>query len=306
MAPPAKILAAFLAPDANHTGKDERFGAPLKPFTPERREATVTGPEHGPRETDGTIDHETDGHIAVVTINRPRKLNAMTLEMVRDFFTVTKRLDDDPNIRAIVLTGAGERAFSAGGDLDSLLPSALDAGCDILNPDPTARFLSTVFTPVIAAVRGVCVGAGFEILLGTDIRVAAHDSRFALAETKWGLIPGSGTNVRLPRQVPWAVAMELLLTGSTISAERAATVGLINQTVQADRVLETALRIAGGLAANGPVAVRTAKELAVRTASLSDGFALEHALNSRVLASDDAREGVAAFRERRSPSFGNR
>lgn len=255
---------------------------------------------------DGTIDVSTDGQIALVTISRPDKLNAMTLEMIREFFVVTKQLDEDPDIRAIVLTGAGNRAFSAGGDLKSLLPAALEAGWDILNPDPTARFLSSVFTPVIAAVRGACVGAGFEILLGTDIRVAGTDSSFALAEVKWGLIPGSGTNVRLPQQLPWAVAMELLLTGSTISAERAAQVGLINQVVEPENVLKKAMDIARLIASNGPLAVRTAKEIAVRSLSLGDAFALEHALNSRVLGSQDAREGVAAFLEKRTPKFTGR
>ena len=252
---------------------------------------------------DGTIDVSTDGPIALVTINRPHKLNAMTLEMIREFFVVTTRLDEDPQIRAIVVTGAGDRAFSAGGDLTSLLPAALEAGWDILNPDPTARFLSSVFTPVIAAVRGACVGAGFEILLGTDLRIAGTDSSFALAEVNWGLIPGSGTNVRLPRQLPWAVAMELLLTGSTISADRAAQVGLINQAVEPENVLKTAMDLAHVIASNGPVAVRTAKEIAVRSLSLGDAFALEHALNSRVLGSQDAREGVAAFQEKRTPTF---
>jgi enoyl-CoA hydratase/carnithine racemase len=255
---------------------------------------------------DGTIEVSTDGPVALVTISRPDKLNAMTLEMIREFSVVTTQLDEDPEIRAIVITGAGDRAFSAGGDLKSLLPAALEAGWDILNPDPTARFLSSVFTPVIAAVRGACVGAGFEILLGTDIRIAGTDSSFALAEVKWGLIPGSGTNVRLPRQLPWAVAMELLLTGSTISADRAAQVGLINQAVEPENVLKTAMDMAQLIASNGPVAVRTAKEIAVRSLSLGDAFALEHALNSRVLGSQDAREGVAAFQEKRTPRFTGR
>lgn len=255
---------------------------------------------------DGSIGVSVTDHIAVVTIDRPSKHNAMTLEMIREFFAVTTRLDDDPDVRVIVITGAGERAFSAGGDLESLLPAALEAGWDILNPDPTARFLSSVFTPVIAAVRGICIGAGFEILLGTDIRVASTDATFALAEVKWGLIPGSGTNVRLPHQIPWAIAMECLLTGQPITAARAVEVGLVNQTVEPHAVLDTALEIAAVIAANGPVAVRTAKEIAVRSMSYGNAFALEHALNSRVLHSRDAREGVAAFRERRTPNFDGR
>lgn len=291
------------------TMREIRPQAPKVATIARRRDPVTTPHAHSGSGTsiqDGTVDATVDGHIGLVTINRPDKLNAMTLEMIREFFEVTKQLDADPEVRAIVLTGAGERAFSAGGDLTSLLPAALEAGWDILNPDPTARFLSSVFTPVVAAVRGACVGAGFEILLGTDIRIAASDSSFALPEVKWGLIPGSGTNVRLPRQLPWASAMELLLTGSTISAERAERIGLINQVVDPAEVLDTALETAHRIAANGPVATRTAKEIAVRSSSLSDAFALEHALNSRILGSQDAREGVSAFQERRLPKFSGR
>lgn len=252
---------------------------------------------------DGSIDVAIEGPIGVVTLNRPDQLNAMTLDMVRDFVEATRMLDADPAVRAIVLTGAGRKAFSAGGDLKTLLPAIMDAGWDILNPDPTARFLSSVFTPVVAAVRGACIGAGFEILLGTDIRIASTDAIFALAEVRWGLIAGSGSNVRLPHQIPWAVAMELLLTGRSITAERAADVGLINHVVDPEDVLPQAMSVARLIAENGPVATRTAKEVAVRSMSLADSFALEHALNSRVLTSSDAQEGVAAFKEKRTPTF---
>lgn len=144
------------------------------------------------RKSDGEIRVGIDGHVAVITIDRPHKLNAMTRPMIDDFRSITAELDSDPNIRAIVLTGAGERSFSAGGDLRTLLPPALDAADDLLNPVTTERFLSSVFTPVIAAVRGLCMGAGFEILLGTDVRVASSDSSFGLPEVKWGLIPDPG------------------------------------------------------------------------------------------------------------------
>lgn len=251
----------------------------------------------------GAIRVSVDGHIAVLTIDRPRKLNAMTRPMIDDFRSRTADLDADPNIRAIVLTGSGSRAFSAGGDLNTLLPPALDAAEDLLNPVTTERFLSSVFTPVVAAVRGLCFGAGFEILLGTDIRVAATDASFGLPEVKWGLIPGSGTHVRLPQQLSWPQAMQLLLTGAPIDASTAVSMGLINETVPSEAVLDRAIEIAGTIASNGPLAVRTAKEIAVRALDQHGAFALEHALNSRVLGSADAREGVAAFQEKRDATF---
>lgn len=255
------------------------------------------------KSNDGAIQVSIDGHIAVVTIDRPRKLNAMTRDMVEDFRTATARLDSDPNIRAIILTGAGTRSFSAGGDLRTLLPPALDAADDLLNPVTTERFLSSVFKPVIAAVNGLCIGAGFEILLGTDIRIASSESSFGLPEVKWGLIPGSGTHIRLPQQLPWPLAMQLLLMGDSVDASTAERMGLINEVVEADRVLDRAIEVAESIALNGPIAVRTAKEIAVRSLGQHGAFALEHALNSRVLGSLDAREGVSAFEEKRSARF---
>lgn len=258
------------------------------------------------RKSDGEIRVGIDGHVAVITIDRPHKLNAMTRPMIDDFRSITAELDSDPNIRAIVLTGAGERSFSAGGDLRTLLPPALDAADDLLNPVTTERFLSSVFTPVIAAVRGLCMGAGFEILLGTDVRVASSDSSFGLPEVKWGLIPGSGTHIRLPQQLPWPLAMQFLLTGASVDAPTAVSMGLINEVVESGAVLERAVEIAEAIALNGPLAVRTAKEIAVRALNQQGAFALEHALNSRVLGSSDAREGVSAFEEKRATRFSGR
>ncbi|MET0797172.1 MAG: enoyl-CoA hydratase-related protein [Rhodococcus sp. (in: high G+C Gram-positive bacteria)] len=230
----------------------------------------------------------------------------MTRPMIDDFRSVTAELDADPKIRAIVLTGAGTRSFSAGGDLRTLLPPALDAADDLLNPVTTERFLSSVFTPVIAAVRGLCIGAGFEILLGTDIRVASSDASFGLPEVKWGLIPGSGTHIRLPQQLPWPLAMQFLLTGASVDAPTAMSMGLINEVVASDEVLDRAIEIAESIAENGPLAVRTAKEIAVRALNQQGAFALEHALNRRVLGSSDAREGIAAFEEKRGTRFSGR
>lgn len=225
--------------------------------------------------------------------------------MAREIMRLGDAVGADRSIRVLVVTGAGDRAFSAGGDLASLLPATVDAGVDVINLDPRRRFFSDLYKPVVAAVRGVCVGGGLELLLGTDVRVASSDALFGLGEVRYGLIPGAGSHVRLPRQIPWAIAMQLLLTGETISAERAAAVGLVNEVTEPGATLERALDLARVIAANSPVAVQTAKEIAVRALELEDGFELEHALNSRVLQSPDAQEGLGAFREKRAPSYGD-
>lgn len=253
----------------------------------------------------GRIACETSGHVAVVTIERPAKRNALTLSMVQELRAVSADLQADDAVRAVLLTGAGEKAFCAGGDLKALIPGALAAGRDVLNPDPTMRFLSGLMKPVVAAVRGACFGAGFELLLGTDLRVVGSDATFGLPEASLGLIPGDGTHIRLPQQVPMAVARELLLLGTTLDADRALHLGLVNRVVAPEEVLGAAHDWCEQLASKGPIAVQTSKEILVRQADSVAGFVLEHAMNSRVLSSDDAREGVAAFFEKRQPVFRN-
>jgi enoyl-CoA hydratase/carnithine racemase len=246
---------------------------------------------------------EVHGPVALLVIDRPAKLNSFNLAMLEELAAGTERIKADHSIRAVVVTGAGDEAFSAGGDLASLLPATAAAGIDIINPEPTRRFFSDLYKPVVAAVRGKCIGGGLEILLGTDLRIAGSDAQFGLGEVRWGLIPGAGTHVRLPRQVPWAAAMELLLLGRPIDAERAYQIGLVNEVAQSDQVLDRAMAVATELAANAPLAVQTAKEIAVRALRLEDGFALEWSLNSRVLRSNDAKEGPAAFVEKRRPDY---
>jgi enoyl-CoA hydratase len=138
---------------------------------------------------------------------------------------------------------------------------------------------------------------------GTDIRIAAEHATFGLGEVRWGIIPTGGSHSRLPRQIPWAVAMELLLTGKPISAQRAYDIGLINEIVPADQLMDAAMKWADTICSNGPLAVRTAKEIAVRALNLEPGFVLEKGLGQRVIDSEDAKEGPAAFAEKRKPQF---
>lgn len=255
------------------------------------------------RLADGQLLFEIQGKLAIVTLNRPDRLNALTKDMLVALDEAFERVQRDDGIRAAVLTGAGGRAFCAGADLDGLVPEITAGGLDFLIGDPVKRFMSDTFKPIVAAVPGACIAGGLEILLGTDIRIAGEGATFGLGEVRWGLVPAAGSHIRLPRQIPWAVAMEMLLGGRTITAERAREVGLVNEVVPADRVLDRAIEWAGLIAGNGPLAVRTAKEIAVRGMALEPGFALEAALAAPVFDSEDAVEGPRAFVEKREPAF---
>ncbi|PKZ63826.1 enoyl-CoA hydratase [Gordonia terrae] len=252
---------------------------------------------------DGEITYDVAEAIATVTLNRPSAHNALTVPMLRQLAEAIDDARTDSQVRAIVLTGAGRRAFSAGGDLGQLIPRLTAGELEILVPDPAKRFFSDVFTPIIAAVNGLCLAGGLEMLLGTDIRIASDRAIFGLPEVRWGLVPGGGTHVRLPQQVPWAIAMQLLLTGDHIDAAQAVRAGLVNEVVPAGTELERSVEVAGGIARNAPVAVRTAKEIAVRALGNESRFALEASLNERVLRSADAVEGPRAFIEKRTPRF---
>ncbi|SDG19159.1 enoyl-CoA hydratase/isomerase family protein [Klenkia brasiliensis] len=252
----------------------------------------------------GRVTYDVDGSVAVITLDRPAAHNALTVSMIGELFDAADAARADDGVLAVVLSGAGGRAFCAGGDLAELIPRLSAGELGILVPDPTKRFFSDLFTPVIAAVDGICVAGGLEILLGTDLRVASENAVFGLPEVRWGLVPGGGSHVRLPQQVPWAMAMQLLLTGDHIDARRAYEVGLVNEVVPSPQVLPRAMELARGIARNGPLAVRSAKEIAVRALANENAFTLEDAVNRRVIASPDATEGPLAFTERRAPRFG--
>jgi enoyl-CoA hydratase len=249
-----------------------------------------------------TVKYEKQGRIAVVTLNRPEALNALTPEMLLALEGVWADYSADRDLWCAVVTGSGDRAFCAGADLKTTIPK-MTSGESLGFDDPTKRQFSDVFKPVVAAVNGFCIAGGLEMLVGTDIRIAAEHATFGLGEVRWGIIPAGGSHIRLPRQVPWAIAMELLLTGQTITAQRAYDVGLINRVVAADQLMPAAMEVAETICKNGPLAVRTAKEIAVRSLNLETGWVLERALSQRVMRSEDAKEGPKAFMEKRPPEF---
>mgnify|MGYP001357799021 CR=1 FL=1 len=252
-----------------------------------------------------TFTFEKRDRTAIFTINRPEAMNAFTAEMLAAMDAGFEEFSADDDLWVAILTASGDKAFSSGMDLKEAIP-LLQAGDELGYEDHTKRPFSDVFKPIIAAVNGHCIAGGLEFMQGTDLRIAAEHATFGLGEVRWGLIPTGGSHVRLPRQIPWAVAMELLLTGRPISAQRAYEVGLVNKVVAADRLMEEALALAETICKNGPLAVRTAKEIAVRSLGLESSFVLEKALGARVMSSEDAREGPLAFAEKRPPKFRGR
>lgn len=254
-----------------------------------------------------TVVVERDGSIAVVRINRPEVLNALNGETLRALADVVRDLSADAAIRAVVLTGTGERAFSAGADLDEL--AGLDASSARTALDVGQQVMSEVEScpvPVVAAVNGLALGGGFELVLASTFPVLSTTASLGLPESGLGLIPGYGGTQRLPRAVGARVAAHLMLTGARISAERAYQRGLSPlEPVDPDELLPTALRVADEIAGRGPRA-STAILQALRAAgSTPDPVALrlESALAAIATGSAEAAEGIAAFRERRAPSF---
>ena len=256
-------------------------------------------------ELPATVLYEKREHVTIVTINRPEAMNSLTMEMLLGIEEAFADFSSDPDVWVAVLTAAGDKAFSSGLDLKEAAPM-LTGGDSLGFDDATKRQFSDVYKPIICAVNGFCIAGGMEMLLGTDLRIAAEHATFGLGEVRWGLVPLGGTHIRLPRQIPWAMAMQLLLTGKPIDAQRAYEVGLVNQVVPAAELMPTALQLAEKMCKNGPLAMKTAKEIAVRALELESGFVLEKALGARVLASEDAKEGPRAFAEKRPARFTGR
>ncbi len=243
-----------------------------------------------------------DAHIVVVTIDNPSKANAMSREMLADLAEVWEELDRDPSCRAVVVTGAGDRAFSAGADVSGDLSANEDTAATINRALLKTRAFSK---PIIAAVNGVCLGGGIELLLAADIRYAAPHATFGLPEVKWGIYPFGGAAAKLATQIGYVHAMNLLLTAERIDATEALRVGLVNELVSSDDLFGRAIATAELIAANSPRAVQAVKQF------VSSGLAEqvkrrepnEQALGDAVRASPDFSEGVAAFRERREPNY---
>ena len=244
--------------------------------------------------------------VAIITINRPEKLNALDAAHYADLSAAWCSTRDDPSIRAIVITGAGSRSFSAGADLHTFIGNPADAG-DFFKTQKGMLLNRGVemWKPVIAAVNGFCLGGGMTLMLATDIRIAAESATFGLLEVKRGVIAANGGTQRTMDQLPRAIAMEVLLTGDRFDAKMAERWGLVNRVVGDDEVLTAACAIASRIARNAPLAVQAAKELAVRSRDmhLAEGLRMEQFANRMLSTTDDAKEGRLAFMEKREPVF---
>jgi enoyl-CoA hydratase len=251
---------------------------------------------------------ERRGPVLVVTLNRPHAKNALSGPMMARMREAWDEVDDDPEIRACVLTGAGG-AFCAGADLKAMTSSHpgdsfSGGGWDLSSIEPLLKG-RRLTKPLIAAVEGPAVAGGTEILQATDVRIAGESAKFGVSEARWGLFPLGGSAVRLARQIPYTVAADLLLTGRHVPAPEAKEIGLIGQVVPDGRALETAMGVAERIAANGPLAVRAMLRTLRETEGMpeNEAFAVEARLGMEVFASEDAKEGPRAFAEKRTPQF---
>jgi enoyl-CoA hydratase len=257
------------------------------------------------------IEVSIDGGITTITINRPERRNALDLEHFGALADAWIDFRDDPAQRVAIVTGTG-RDFCVGADLKSFVPMVTDnienlaAGKSEIRAD--AGLVAVLrefdlFKPVIAAVNGTCTAGGMEMLLGTDIRIASTEARFGVAETKRGLFPGGGTTVRLPRQIPFPWAMEILLTGDFVDAETAYRMGVVNKVVEPGALLDEARAFAARIMENAPLAIQAVKQsvLTGLRMNLKEAFEQELMHAATVFMSEDAKEGPRAFAEKRKP-----
>jgi enoyl-CoA hydratase/carnithine racemase len=257
------------------------------------------------------VRYELDDRVATITIDRPEAMNAIDPETHAELIEAWTRFRDDAGAWVAILTGAGDKAFSAGADLKRMVPAAGAGG----RPDRArghneyglggiTRGLE-IWKPMIAAINGHCLAGGLELALACDLRLAAEHATFALTEVRWAIMPGAGGTQRLPRAVPLARAMELILLAEPIGAAEAHRIGLVNLVVERAALMPTARRWAATLCERGPLALRAAKEAVIRGLSLplADGLRLEALLSGTLRRTEDAAEGPRAFAEKRKPSY---
>ncbi len=254
------------------------------------------------------LDVSDDG-IALVTFNRPEKLNALNATVIAELDALISQVEQDAKVRGLILTGAGPKAFVGGADIAELVAVDRESGTAMGERGSRVfRKLEQLDVPVVAAVNGFALGGGCELAMACHVRLAAPNARFGLPEVKLGLIPGFGGTVRLPRLVGRGRALELLLTGAMIDATEAARIGLVNRVVAAESLIEESRGLLRLMLANGPLAV----QLAMRAVdgglelSVDNAFALESKFFGDACASEDKGEGTRAFLEKRSPVFHGR
>jgi len=251
------------------------------------------------------IEYTREGKIALFTINRPEALGALNVEGMRQLQDALLDFRDDDGLLVGIITGTGDKAFSAGVDIKDYLPF-IKRTTDKPWQRPTGIIRGlNIWKPLIAACNGLAIGGGLELALACDIMIASENAVFGLPEVTVGLIPGGGGTQRLPRAIPRRIAAEMLFTGKTIDAQEAYRIGLVNKVVPIDQLMTEARKLAESICKAAPLAVRAVKEAVVRglSMSLEDGLQLEDDLTRYVMSTKDFEEGITAFREKRKPKF---
>ena len=244
---------------------------------------------------------EKQGDIGIITINRPEALNALSTAVLDDFYEVIGKIDTD-EVRAVIITGSGSRSFVAGADIGEMsamtVAEALAYG---KKGNDLFLQIENLPVPVIAAVNGFCLGGGNELAMSCDIRICSENAVFGQPEVGLGITPGYGGTQRLARIIPAGLAKELLFTGSNIKADRALAIGLVNAVYPQDELMEQAMKLAGKIAKNAPVAVRACKEAVNKglQTDIEHAVQIEEGLFSSCFATEDQKEGMKAFLEKR-------
>ena len=253
------------------------------------------------------ISYVVEGPLALLTIERPAKHNAISLATLAELQAAVVRAELDERVRVITITGAGGRAFAAGSDLSEVIDRDLHKALEPI-VQGLADQLERLPKPTIAAIDGICMGGGLEVALGCDLRIASPQSRFATPEGKLGIIPGGGATARLPRLVGRGWAMEMLLMGEPIGAERALQIGLITRLVESSELLAEAERMSAQLAQFAPFVPRTMKAMVNfgMEGSLASALMFEKYAQGALVQTEDKQEGISAFLEKRKPEFKGR
>lgn len=246
--------------------------------------------------------YKKEDKIVTITFNRKEALNSFNPQQYIEFSDALNKFNDDPEAWVAIITGSGNKSFSAGADLKELVPQ-IQSG-EFKPPSSIVRG-QNIYKPIIAAVNGIAFGGGLEVAIACDIRIASENAIFGVPEVKWGLIPGWGGTQRLSRMLPVGKASELLLMGNSIDAKEALSFGLINKLVPASELMSCSLKWAKQICENAPLAVRAAKEAMLRGLDLNidDGLAIEQSLVDSLLTTEDEKEGLKAFSEKRKPVY---
>ncbi len=246
-----------------------------------------------------------DGRVALLTINRPQKMNALNGEVRRALFEAFRSLATSEDVRAVVITGAGDRAFIAGADIAEFKDARAVEQYRAMQAGDIYSLMESFPKPVIAMINCFCLGGGCELAMACDIRIASDTAKLGQPEVNLGIIPGGGGTQRLPRLVGEGHAMRLIMSGTLIDAAEAERIGLVEQVLPADELREVTLALARTIASRSPIALQAAKEtvLAARRMPLDEGLKFERAWFGLLFATDDKDEGVEAFLEKREPEF---